>query len=251
MKKIISKLSFFIIATIFLSSCANYINQIHRDLDRAEQRDGVTPRQKLTTIDQFKKNNRLSTENQSRLLPEVKRQYQPMEQAKKRYTADDLVDNGNDGSLWAGQGNENYLFTKNKWKRNGDIILVNVQSKLKNDITMELKRAFPLPIPTKKAEPKPGETADPNAPPVAAAPVTPGADEREVADDEKIHDRISSIIIEEISKDHLLLKGQKYILFRNSKHLIEVQALISRKDIMDDDTINSSNFLETSLTVLR
>ena len=36
-----------------------------------------------------------------------------------------------------------------------------------------------------------------------------------------------------------------------SKRLIELQALISRKDISDDDTLFSSNILESNLTVLR
>ena len=58
-------------------------------------------------------------------------------------------------------------------------------------------------------------------------------------------------MIEEISKDHLLIRGQKFLLFRNRKHLVEVQALVARKDIMDDDTVDSTQVLESTVTILR
>lgn len=240
------KFAFHLILLFILSSCANYINKIHSDLDRAE---GITAQrtkaQHENTFDQFKKNSLPSSNSQSNYMPEIKRQYQPVNNANKRYTADDLTDNSSQGSLWANSGNDNFLFTKNKWKRNGDIILINVQSRLKNDITMELKRAVPAPPPQRpKVDPKSGTTEPAQVPPVAN-------EDKDVPDDDKVHDKISAVIVEEISQDHLLVRGQKYLLYRNQKHLVEIQALISRKDIMDDDTINSSNFLESSLVVLR
>ncbi len=238
-----------LLLTIFLlSSCANYINKIHNDLDRAEGRQQLAQKKHDSTFNQFRKSPHanITTSNSPNMIPSIKRNYVPQNQVQRRYTANDLTDNSSDGSLWAGSGNENYLFTKNKWKRNGDIILMNVQSRLKNMITMELKRAFP-------SMPKRVKKPDPNAPPgaVAASPESDPVEEADVPEDDKIHDKISSVIIEEISKDHLLVRGQKYLLFRNQKHLIEIQALISRKDIMDDDSVDSKNFLESSIVVLR
>lgn len=242
------KLAFHILIFFLFSSCSSYINKIHSDLDRAE---GITAQKKKSlhdsTFNQFKRGNDINSQAQSNYIPEVKRQYQATDKSKQRFTADDLTDNSTQGSLWAGSGNDNFLFTKNKWKRNGDIILVNVQSRLKNDITMELKRAVPAPLPSRpKIDPKTGAADQ-----TAQAPTPVSQEEKDVPDDDKIHDKISSVIVEEISRDHLLIRGQKYLLFRNQKHLVELQALISRKDIMDDDTVNSSSFLESSLVVLR
>lgn len=243
------KFAFLLTLLFFMTSCASYINKIHKDLDRADGRQYTPPAGRhSSTFNQFKKSGAPNTQSQSNLMPAVKRNYQPAEAAQKRYTANDLTDNSDQGSLWAGSGNDNYLFTKNKWKRNGDIILVNIQSKLKNDITMELKRSVPAPPP---ARPKVDPKAPPGTEPAPAAPAPVAAEEKDVPDDDKVHDKLSAVIVEEISKDHLLLRGQKFLLFRNQKHLVELQALIARKDIMDDDTVNSSNFLESSLVVLR
>ncbi|EQC43535.1 flagellar basal body L-ring protein FlgH [Bacteriovorax sp. Seq25_V] len=246
MKNISLILTFFL-----LSSCANYINKIHNDLDRAQGREQVARKKHDSTFNQFRKSSHpsITTSNSPNMIPSVKRNYVPQNQVQRRYTANDLTDNSSDGSLWAGSGNENYLFTKNKWKRNGDIILINVQSRLKNMITMELKRAFPsMPRKPKKADSAAGAGG---ATSVVASPESDPVEESDVPDDDKVHDKISSVVIEEISKDHLLVRGQKYLLFRNQKHLIEVQALIGRKDIMDDDSVDSKNFLESSIVVLR
>lgn len=241
----------FLIMTLFLSSCANYINKIHRDLDRADAKQYKQRKKKYDTFNQFRqrpRSNRISTMNRANLAPSVKRKYRPV-QEKKRYTADDLTDNTAPASLWAGSGNDNYLFTKNKWKRNGDIVLVNVQGDLKNLITMELKRAFPIMPKRNKGGKK--KTPDAGAPGQAQAPAQPEVPADAPQGDEKVHDKVSTVIIEEISKDHLLVRGQKFLLFRNKKHLVELQALIARRDIQDDDTVDSNSFLESTISVLR
>jgi len=58
-------------------------------------------------------------------------------------------------------------------------------------------------------------------------------------------------VIEEINKDHVLLKGRKYLLYKNQKRLIEIQALATRRDISPDDSIESDQLLETNVTILR
>ena len=230
---------------ITLTSCANYINKIHSELDRGETRKKLDKRDRDMTFAQFrnpKYRSRPNSSVQKNLLPRTKRLYQ--KKRNQRVKADDLADNTSSASLWTGNGNDNYLFTKNKWKRNGDIVLLQVKKRLKDEITMELKRTFPV-MPKKKPNSKGTTNNDTNA---AAAEQN---EEPTNGSPDKIYDKISSVIIEEISKDHLLIRGQKFLLFRNRKHLVEVQALVARKDIMDDDTIESTQILESTVTVLR
>ena len=225
-----------LITTCFLIySCSSYVNKIHRDIDSqyAKKRQEGQIHQVFSDY----KKRRITTQNQKYLLPRVKKQYLP---PKARYKTDDLTEDSSDsGSIWAGSGNENYLFTKNRWKRHGDIVLINVQSKLKREITSELKRSFPPPQSRGK---KKKNTASPEKKEIS---------EKEKKKEDVIYDKISGIIIEEISKNHLLIRGKKNLLFGNRKHLVELQALIARKDILDDDTINSNKILESSIKIIR
>ena len=247
-----------ILSTALLFSCSNYINKMYSDLDRQDQ----VQRQQAPTTDFDKYRNppnsyrrqsdsgRIASAASSERRPyynknnppQVRRNYRPKQNLRKRYKADDLLDNSNNSSsLWAGKGKDRHLFTVLKEKRNGDIILINVQKILKNDITLELKRAFPnIPKTSGTEESKDAE---------AAKEETPNA-ETETAGN-KIYDRVSSVIVEEINEDHLLLRGQKSVLFKQRKRLVEVQALVSRRDITDEDTVNSDNILESSVHILR
>ncbi|MFG1500290.1 flagellar basal body L-ring protein FlgH [Halobacteriovorax sp. XZX-3] len=244
----------FLTLALLTTSCANYINKMYNELDGVNQRELEQKRANVdNTFDQYRNSypdRRKTSSNTPNMTPQVQRKYNNNQIAAqpKRVTANSFHDQGNTGSLWAGNGNENYLFTKNKWKRNGDIILVNVQTRLKNDITMELKRAFP-PVPSLGGQ-TPESTTQTTTPGQAQANTT--AEEGEdMSASNKVHDKISGVIVEEISRDHLLVRGQKNVLFKNRKHLVELQALISRKDINEDDTIDSTKFLESSVTVLR
>ncbi len=247
-----------ILSTALLFSCSNYINKMYSDLDRQEQINNQAPtnnfdryRNPPSTYRKASDVGRVATAAQGQPYynqnnpPPVRRNYRPKQNLRKRYKADDLLDNSsNRASLWAGKGKDRHLFTVLKEKRNGDIVLINVQKVLKNDITLELKRAFPdIPKPTSTDDKKDGEENKKN---------------EEVADNtekemsgNKIYDRVSSVIVEEINEDHLLLRGQKSVLFKQRKRLVEVQALVSRRDITDEDTVNSDNILESSVHILR
>ncbi|ATH09357.1 hypothetical protein BIY24_15840 [Halobacteriovorax marinus] len=244
-----------LISIAFLFSCSNYINKMYADLDR---QDGIVQQAPINNrFDRYKNPpttyrrqsdaGRVATAAQGQPYynrnnpPQVRRTYRPQQSVRKRYKADDLLDNStNNSSLWAGKGSNRHLFTVLKEKRNGDIVLINVQKTLKNDITLELKRAFPdIPKPVNK-EKKDEENKE--------EAVADNANEQSA---NKIYDRVSSVIVEEVNEDHLLLRGQKSVLFKQRKRLVEVQALISRRDITDEDTINSDNILESSVHILR
>ena len=183
------------------------------------------------------------------LAPATKRQYKDEKQVAKRYTASDLTDNDGDGSLWAGSDPNAFLFASSKSKNNGDIVQISVLQKLREEISMELKKAFPdNPYEARaSAEAKDGKNAD------AKTAATPEA--KPVAKDEGMavdaHDKISGVVVEEINREHLLIKGRKNVLFKNRKRMVEVQALVSRKDIGDDDTISSDAILESNVVVVK
>ena len=192
---------------------------------------------KVPTLQQ-PSNNLHSTNFNRNIQPNVKRQYGNQ---KKRYTSSDMSDNGNEGSLWSGAGQENYLFSRNNVKRQGDIVVIQVQDKLKKNITLELSRAFPDMLKKKKkGEKEEQKNAD-----------AAGEQDKEPADPAKIYDKISSVVIEEINNDHMLLRGRKDVLYKQKRRLVEVQALIARRDISDEDSVLSNNVLESTIAVLR
>lgn len=220
-------------------------DKMNSDVDVAEDSFSQYRKPNRRTSTEYNKPNKMvSTNNQKVVEPQVRRQYKDEKTALRRYTASDLTDNGSDGSLWAGSDPNAFLFSQNKTKTSGDIVQINVGSKLKDEITMELKRAFPdNPYEAKAEKEKEGKGNDKKPASVAETPSTPtGGD---------VKDKISSVVVEEINREHLLIKGRKNVLFKNRKRMIEVQALVSRKDIGDDDSLNSDQILETSVSVVR
>ena len=187
----------------------------------------------------------LSTNKARKVLPGVRRNYKA--NLTERYSVDDLADNSSSGSLWASGGQDNFLFSKNKTKKNGDIVILQVMGKLKNEITAELKRSFPSRPKKKKKKSKDGK-AGAKAETAAAA-----AEPKETAgaDPSKVYDKVSSVIVEEVNKDYLLIRGTKEVLYKRRKHLIEIQSLVNQKDIGDDDTVASNRAIERSIQVLR
>jgi flagellar L-ring protein precursor FlgH len=241
MKILLMSLLFIISA---VSGCGTYVGKMHKEFDRADGKRRPQ-RQERDQFDFYRKNQQKQgrgsmTSSQAKVvMPTVKRHYQE----EKRIKADDLNDNGSSGSLWVGSGDDNFLFTNDRKKSSGDIVLISVEERLKNAITAELKRAFPESNRKKKGkEDAAAKTAEGAAP--AAEAKTPESKE-------EVFDRISSIVIEEISKDHLLLRGRKFLLYKNRKRLVEVQALVPRRDITNSDTVESSNIIETSVSVIR
>jgi flagellar L-ring protein FlgH len=234
MKKL-NKLTLFIL--FLLTSCSSLINDMHKDLAEDERRYNERP--VSSQFDQFRKGKhkqgkRISTSSRRSLLPKVKRKYE--DSKSKRIKSDDLKDNDNVGSLWAGSGNDGFLFTKDTDKQNGDIVVISVFKKFKNEISTELKRYFPDPPPESKKEEEEKKEEKPAS--------------REAKDDEVI-DKISTVVIEEINRNHLLIRGRKALIYKKRKRLVEIQALVNRRDIADDDTIGSDKFLESSIHVLR
>lgn len=251
-----------------LASCGSFVDSMYQDLDRQERIYADEEAQNTPypdQFDQYRKNTKrrtssvynkpgrnrgeeVTTNTQKNVNPDVKRRYQDERVALKRTTASDLTDQGNDGSLWGGADPNAFLFATSKSKSSGDIIQINVNAKLRNEITMELKRAFPDNPYEAKAKAEGEKKAD-------GAPATPGAPAAATAAAETAdtgsQDRISSVVVEEINREHLLIKGRKNVLYKSRKRMVEVQALVSRKDITDDDAVSSDAILESNVSVVR
>lgn len=232
---------------LFFTSCASYIARMHNSIDRsmAQQSGQKAP----DHFDQFRNPApktmaataspaRITSNQQPNMAPAVQRQYRPTETNNRRVTANDLNDNDNSGSLWVNNGNPASLYSSNKSHGHGDIILVDVYRKLRNEITLELQRAFP---------PQPTTAADGTETPEAQAAQA----NEDVTDNEKVYDRISTVIVEQINQDHLLLRGRKFLIYKSVRRLVEVQALVSRRDISESDSVSSDSILESRISVLR
>lgn len=254
------KIILWICSLFFLTSCAGYVNQVHRQIDREEKvgRHDTQPKNRLDRFSAYREKDRIRPEDDRRpiknpltyslgsdpagqMRPPVKREYRP-----QRYQAKDFVDDENSGSLWANQGSSSSLFTYQNDKRSGDMVIINVLENLRNQISSELKRTFPdKPLKAKGAEKAP--EADKKA--AQAPPATAPNQENEM--DIKVYDKISGTVTEEISKDYILLRGYKDVIFKKEKRSIEIQALVSRKDIMENDYVNSDKLLESRVTILK
>jgi len=241
-----------------LTSCSSYMNAIYKDFENQEQTNADIDTQnedgfnylrntKRKTSSVYNNPNKsINTTNQRVVDPQIKRQYKDEKVAVKRATASDFEDNGSDGSLWISSDPNSFLFTQVKAKATGDLVQINVGSKLKEEITMELKKAFPdNPYEVKaqnEANKKEGGDAKTAAAPTAAPAAGP---------ESEIKDKISSVIVEEINREHLLIKGRKNVLYKNRKRMVEIQALVSRKDINNDDVVNSDSILESNISIVR
>lgn len=232
---------FLCLILLIFQSCASYVNGIHKQISAAERSERMqryqsnfpdrngTDRRPITNPKTLQGSVPNST-NTSNYMPQRNRDYDSS--SRRRYTANDFRDNDQSASLWKEKNNDSFLFISNTNKKEGDIVIIEVMSKLKQDITNELKRAFPPPPKSKKDEDNKEE-------------------EEPVLDPNKIYDKISTQVVENINRDYLLVRGRKEVVFRKIKRFIEVSAVVSSKDIRDDNSITSLKILEPKVTVLR
>jgi flagellar basal body L-ring protein FlgH len=142
-------------------------------------------------------------------------------------------------SLWTGKGTDSYLFTNSTEKKVGDMVTIDVYKNLRNEISTELKLDAEA-AGQEAPEGEKGKTAEEKP-----------AEEAETADDDKPSDQISTVVEEEVNQSHILLKGKKTVVFRGKKKLLEINALVAKKDIKSDARVESKNIMESTIKVLR
>ena len=211
-----SKFKHFIL--IFLiSGCANYISNMHQEFDKYDKR-GSSDRSLQ------------STGALERLAKE-----------DKRYNSDDFKDSSQNTSLWVGNGKENFFSSGGVRKEKGDLVTIHVYGKLKNQITSELSRLYPS---NKESSSENGDTNKGTKVKEKTSTVSDN-------DVKTVHDKISVVISKEVRDNHVILTGRKQLMFQNNRHLIEVQALVHRKDIANDDSLNSNKIIQSNIRILR
>ena len=200
----------------FMSGCANYISNMHQEFDKYDKR-GKSSRDLQ------------STGALERLAED------------KRYNSGDFKDSSQNTSLWVGNGKENFFSSGGVRKEKGDLVTIHVYGKLKNQITNELTRLYPV---SKESPSGSGETNTNSKTKEKPSTVSD-------SDTKTVHDKISVVISKEVRDNHVILTGRKQLMFQNNRHLIEVQALVHRKDIANDDSLNSNKIIQSNIRVLR
>lgn len=145
-------------------------------------------------------------------------------------------------SLWTGKGTDSYLFSNTAEKKIGDIIMVDVYKNLRNEISTELSI-------NEKTTPYEGPESDPQS--EKKEPEKPEVSAEATGPDDTPSDQISTVVEEEVNQTHLLLKGKKSVVYKGRKKLLELKALVAKKDIQNNDRVNSKNILESTIKVLR
>lgn len=232
------------LSLIIQVGCSSYVQSMHRSFDRAERAKrarAASQYQQASPNDRRPIQNPVTLGSQQNYAPSNQRQYQ--RRGNRRAKAEDFKDESNDGSLWSGKNSESFLFVTNNLKRKGDIVIVEVFQELKDKIQEELKRNFPDPPPRKKKPTAKGEEA-PEEPEPAPATVAPD-------DPNKVYDKISTTVVEQMNQDYLLVRGRKEVLFKKFKRYFEIQAIVNQKDITSQDTVRSKKLLEPKINVLR
>jgi flagellar L-ring protein precursor FlgH len=257
------RLIFLLLISQLTVSCASYIEKFHRQFDAqqgivrdtnsANSPKDKRGRDRFDFYRQPRDPNKVSSRQVSVMRPKTKRTYNNSRPVRRRYKANDLYDNGGDGSLWQSNTTSGFLFGVDTIVSSGDIVVINVQKDLKSDIAGELKRAFPTvrPKPVARKTASKGKAGKDGANKKEEAKTAAAPGKKEEVGETKIYDKVSSIVVEEINGEHLLLKGRKYLLYKGKKRAIEVQALVARRDVKDDKTLNSDNILEATLRVIQ
>ncbi len=251
--------------TLTFFSCSNYVKNMHKQISNQEQgiddnRGGAPGGKQLNyyrTKDFDKKPVQdpitYSITPNNDLKPGVKRDYRTY---KKRHTVNDIADNSPAPSLWANYTNTANLFTTNKRKNQGDIVVLAVNKNMKEDISRELRKAFPkTPLPPIMSTKGPAsQNTDQAKEAQAAAAAAAGPPKKKEEDKEEaviIFDRVSTRVSEEVGQDYVLLKGRKEVYFRNKKRLVELHALAKRGSINASDEIMSDQVTESKVFIIR
>ncbi len=204
--------------------------------------------------------------------PPVKRAYQNGQRATR---ADFTDDAGADGSLWAGDGQSNFFFSKNKVRTVGDIITVTAEDGLIKDMGYEIRRT--LTPPEREQELKLAETrlreksSSDKLKTSSAAPADPKAkgdakkeevtEEREVtyADidvaqslEVKSGDTLMGEILERYPNGNYKVRAVKKVVYKNGPpRMVSLLGIVKGSDITEEDTVTSGKLYEYRLEASR
>jgi flagellar basal body L-ring protein FlgH len=168
-----------------------------------------------------------------------------------RITANDFIaeNTKNENSLWSEEGQNNYLFARNKLKMPGDLVSVVIEDGLRKDMVDSVKKLLPpeyrdqeirVPGLTKEARDPAAET------PAAASGVAKKNDSEPGAED-----ILTAEVLERYPNGNVRLRGIKRVPFKRQVRNIEVLAIVKGSEISEQDVVKSSKFYEQKVELYK
>lgn len=185
-----------------------------------------------------------------------------------RVTKQDFINESmkNENSLWNEDGQNNYLFARNKLKAPGDLVTVVIEDHLRHDMVNEVKKVLPpeyqdqdIVVPgltketpqTAAADAPPGAAAGRGPAGAAAAPGAPPAPTAATAGGLAPEDILTAEVLERYPNGNVRIRGVKRVPFKRSVRNIEVIAILKGADIGENDQVPSSKFFEQHVEIYR
>lgn len=199
----------------------------------------------------------------------------------------DFIDEGNEGSLWASEGQTNYFFVKNKVRSPGEIVTIKVDEPLVKEVATELKRTLTaqerqaeldkiqaqydyeklvkeIKESLKKggdAEKALSEEAEAERRIAEAAKVIPNDFKEKVASDADIDflketpikagDIMMGEIMDRYPNGNYRVRGTKRVYFRGNPRTLSFVGIVKSTEIDEKDTTETGKFYEYRLRVAR
>lgn len=160
-----------------------------------------------------------------------------------RTTINDFIAdaNRNENSLWSEDGQNNYLFARNKLKQPGDLVTVVIEDGLRKDMVDSVKRLLPPEYRDQDIR-VPGLTKEDAATPAPAAGAS--GDTSNTTGDYAATDILTGEILERYPNGNVRVRGIKRVPFKSQVRNIEVVAICKGADISETDVVKSSRFFD-------
>lgn len=168
-----------------------------------------------------------------------------------RTTAKDFLAESakNENSLWAEDGQNNYLFARNKLKAPGDLVTVMIEDNLRKDMVDSVKRLLPPEYRDQEIR-VPGLTKDQGG--EQKSPGAAGAEGAKTDDSElAASDMLTAEVLERYPNGNVRLRGIKRVPFKHNVRNIEVVAICKGTDISENDIVKSSRFFDQHVEIYK
>ncbi len=271
----------------FMSTGCSMVQGLRDDLDEGE--DG---RKKLSSVGQNAANNFDYGSPENRHLPPPPAtvsddrlnkiagtpiDYSGARAKSGRVTKADFANEAskNENSLWTEDGQNNYLFARNKLKTQGDLVTIKIEDGLRSDMILEVKKLLPpeyrdrdiiVPGITRQKDITEMEAASKGAAGEASAAASKSGAEGVAGEAGKTAisgvSKVSALndantesmtaeIVERYPNGNVRLRGMKHVPFKKKVRNMEVVAIARGADIDESDVIQSSKFLEQKVELYK
>lgn len=166
-----------------------------------------------------------------------------------RVTKQDFLTEGmrNENSLWAEDGQNNYLFARNKLKMPGDLISVILEDDLRKDMINAVRKLLPAELRDQDIK-VPGLTKTTGSSSESTRAV---AQEGGSTGDLSADDTITAEVLERYPNGNVRIRGMKRVPLKRHSLDVEFVSIVRSADISEQDVVRSSKFFEQRVEVYR